>query len=840
MLMCRRSVIVGFMEWILFKLVRWTSSTRFALCMAMASSLCVVTLRGELTVLKSFGYPEACEEHPWAAVMEDNQGVLFGTSADGGIHQAGTVFRMNRDGTDHRILHHFFPADEGGGFPTASVVEGSDGLLYGTARGGDTVFRLEKDGSNFSVLHRFTPAPERPHEIFEPTTLLEGDDRVLYGITYHGGTSNRGSVYRLNRSGDGYQVLHSFTWSNGAHPGTLFEGSDGHLYGTCGLGGVFEKGTIFRLQKDGFGYTILRHMGAVTNDGASPLVSEGTDGVLYGTTYSGGASNRGTIFRIRKDGGDYQILHHFRSIPNDGSAPQGVIEAKDGKLYGHTRSAGILDGSGVVFSLEKNGSNYVVVRSLSRQDGYEPYSTLIQGSDGLLFGTTAAGGGPAGWGSGTVYSLRTNGSNFVVLRRFHPSGHDGMNPRGPLIEGTDGALYGTCSGGGASYSGTVFRLNKDGSQYRALHSFVDAILEGQLPLTSVIEGSDGQLYGTTSSGGLDSAWGTVFAIGKNGSGFSVLHHFTPNSTGDGGSPMTELVQGFDGKLYGTASIGVNSSGTLFVLGQEGSNYSVIHNFVHTEGPPGPVIKASDGRLYGVTGRGGGAGLGQVYRMNSDGSDVTGVHFFAGGTEDGAHPTDLLQGSDGKLYGTTVRGGELNAGVVFKMNIDGSEFSLLHSFRNDGWPTYLAQGRDGVLYGTTLEGGKEGRGSIYAVYRDSGYYRELYSFQARLNDGTYGVMYPRGVVQGSDGALYGATEWGGTLNFGIVFRFIVRPELSLVVQGDRTEIRARSTTDSLTIEASSDLSTWFEIASGRPTNGELFVESVAPLAPRFYRAVVNDD
>jgi uncharacterized repeat protein (TIGR03803 family) len=794
------------------------------------------TVRAELVVLKSFGYADQSGETPSSSLLEVDDGIFFGTCRDGGLYKGGTIFRINRDGTSYQTLHHFIRGDEGG-HPLASLVKGSDGLLYGTAGGesgeGGAIFRLDRDGGHFSLLHRF---PHNP--LYQPTTILEGRDRMLYGITFYGGTSDRGTAYRLNKSGDGYQVLHNFTSSSGEHPRGLIEGSDGLLYGTSVWGGAFDMGVIFSFQKDGSGYRVIYDMGATANDGVHPgFIFEASDGILYGTS-GWGLFHQGTVFRIGKDGSGYQVLHHFGSRPDDGSSPQGMTEGKDGKLYGHTDLGGV-NGRGIVFSVEKNGGNYTVIRDFIPGEGSGKFSPLIQGSDGLLYGTGAVGGADVtGDNFGTIYSLRTDGSNLVVLRRFHPAGYDGTQPVAPLAEGTDGALYGTTSGGGASGLGTVFKLNKDGGNYRILHSFLDAVEQGYGPSAALIEGADHRLYGTTLQGGRDYNWGTVFSLMKDGTGFSVLHHFTPRSTGDAGEPR-ELVEGADGRLYGTTGMGGSSSGTIFSVGKDGSNYSVVHDFAEIEGPPPKsLIKATDGWLYGLTSGGGASDLGSIYRVNLDGSAYSVVYSFSGGQHDGARPLDLLQGRDGKLYVTTISGGQYDGGVVLKMNPDGSDFLLLHNFPVNGTqrslPTHLTEGVDGVLYGTTAFGGKENRGSIYALYKDGSRYCTLYSFRGGSNDGAD----PLGVIQCGEGALYGTTYLGGHMDYGIVFRFVVRPELNLTVRGGVTEIRATGISDTLAIEASSDLATWTEIASGQPANGELTVEEVTSVVPRFYRAAAK--
>jgi uncharacterized repeat protein (TIGR03803 family) len=203
-------------------------------------------------------------------------------------------------------------------------------------------------------------------------------------------------------------------------------------------------------------------------------VVEGSDGALYGTTFSSGPNGGGTVFKVNKDGSGFRILHSFSVSSGDGRYPTAtVVEGSDGALYGTTHSGGTND-AGTVFKLSKDGSDYAVVHHFTRGpgDGWVPEAPLVEGSDGALYGTTTYGGitNPSPDGFGTVFKLNKDGSAYTVLYSFGGFTSDG-GPSG-LVEGSDGALYGTTVYGGYdSVGGTVFRLNKDGSGYLMLHSF---------------------------------------------------------------------------------------------------------------------------------------------------------------------------------------------------------------------------------------------------------------------------------------------------------------------------------------------------------------------------------
>jgi uncharacterized repeat protein (TIGR03803 family) len=219
----------------------------------------------------------------------------------------------------------------------------------------------------------------------------------------------------------------------------LIEGTDGALYGTTAAGGVsnFGFGTVFTLRKDGSGYAVIKRFGGT--DGERPYgdLVEGTAGALYGTTYGGGLSNLGTVFRLDKSGSNYRVLHNFLGGPDGKNPLAGLIRGTDGALYGTTEFSDSTT-RGTVFKLDEDGNNYVVLHAFSGPDGSQVQAKLLQGTDGALYGTTAFGGSGV---AGTVFKLNTDGSGFGLLRNFTTHGGDAAGPLGGLFEASDGVLY---------------------------------------------------------------------------------------------------------------------------------------------------------------------------------------------------------------------------------------------------------------------------------------------------------------------------------------------------------------------------------------------------------------
>jgi uncharacterized repeat protein (TIGR03803 family) len=319
--------------------------------------------------------------------------------------------------------------------------------------------------------------------------LIQASDGYFYGTTSGGGTADSGTVFKVDTSGN-LMTLYSFDGSNGGTPfAGLIQAADGNFYGTTFYGGT---GTAFEMNSSG-SVTILHSFVPSGSDGANPYggLIHASDGNFYGTTYYGGTTNAGTIFRMDASG-NVTFLHSF-STPN-GAAPYAApIQGSDGNFYGTTYYGGEAGGpgAGVVYKMDAGGT-VTVLHSFSGPDGEAPFAGLIQTSDGNLYGTTLGGGV---WGVGTVFKIDTSG-NLTVLHSFE--GLDGASPQGALIQGNDGNFYGTTSGGGTTGSGTIFKMDPSGN-VTVLHSFTAA--DGAVPEAGLTQGTDGNLYGTTYGGG---------------------------------------------------------------------------------------------------------------------------------------------------------------------------------------------------------------------------------------------------------------------------------------------------------------------------------------------------
>jgi uncharacterized repeat protein (TIGR03803 family) len=348
--------------------------------------------------------------------------------------------------------------------------------------------------------------------------------------------------------------------------------------------------------------------------------------IIYGINGNSGGSEYGSIFRVKTDGTGYTILKNFS---------QTYLNA-DGN---YTNSGG---------------------------------STLLAGLilDGnTLYGTASQGGA---FGKGTVFSLKTDGTDFTVLKQF--AGIDGKAPYAELLL-SGNVLYGTTAAGGISNKGTIFRLNTDGSDFALLKSFT--VTDGLLPLGSLTLSGD-TLYGTTLQGG---AWnyGTVFSINTNGTGFVTLKDFLGT---DGSRPRYNLVL-FRDTLFGTTEgDGDLSNSLIFKLNTDGTDFQIVKSF----SVPDPISGTNDDGFYvrsglvrlgevlfGTTSWGGNSGSGVIFALRMDNSAYTVLRCFSlvnnnGWNADGATPFPSLTRSGDTLFGTTQDGGSGGQGTLFSLNI----------------------------------------------------------------------------------------------------------------------------------------------------------------------------
>lgn len=797
--------------------------------------------------VRSFGIPDKLGDSPSGGVIEGADGKLYGTTVSGGANAGnGVVYTMERDGTGYTALHHFAGQPSDGGQSVAALTE-SAGVLFGiTANGGSAnggvAFKLNRDGSSYSVLHQFGSVPNDGSNLH--AGILVGSDGMLYGATRMGGTFGAGTLFKMNTDGSSYSVFYNFTGaSDGAQPrGTLIEISN-RLYGTMSNAGEAGRGVVFAINKDGSDFAVLHAFGGGPVDGADSWsgLLRGSDGSLYGTTRAGGSAGQGIVFKVNTDGSGYEALHHFGSS-NDGQQPwAGLVEGQDGKLYGAARNGGAHI-NGTAFRLNKDGGSYETLHHFNGgiDEGYRPEGTLIQSSDGALYGTTRLGGLA---NIGSVYKIQSDGSSFTTLHNFLGCGGDGAESSSRLLAASDGYLYGTTLEGGAFEYGVIFKVRPDGSAYQLLHNFRPDADDGINPYEGLTEDREGVLYGSTRFGGGSADAGTIFKLNRDGSGYQVIHRFT-KTLGTGSWPAGEMLVGSDGKLYGRSLAGgVSDGATVFRLNRDGSNFEILHDAARDGGNEFyayfGLIEASDGRLYGNSIGDGDQGGGAVFGLNKDGSDFKILHHFSATGTDGKYPEGgVMEASDGNLYGTTSAGGNFDWGALFRINKDGTGYTILHHFNAANDAAYypvgnLHEGPGGTLFGVAYFGGADASGAIYMLNPTSGAVTMLHSFiDAQRAGGNPNAT----LIRGADAGIYGVAVFGGEYGCGAIFRIApIAISVAKEVSTNRVRITGKAGQRYAIERADTLLSQWVEVTQIENLTGVAeFPDPTDGHAQRFYR------
>jgi uncharacterized repeat protein (TIGR03803 family) len=372
-----------------------------------------------------------------------------------------------------------------------------------------------------------------------------------------------------------FHSLFSFQGSNGANPGygNLVQGPDGNLYGTTEVS-TGTQGTVFKFattaSKPTTLYVFCSKSDPMCLYGAKPYggLTLASNGKFYGTTYNGGGGgNNGTVFQITSAGKLTNVYDFLGSTT--GSEPQAApFQAKDGNLYGTTTIGGSSN-LGTLYEMTTAGANEVSL-SFTGGNGELPYARLVQGTNGNIYGTTSQ----ATSGNGTVFAILPK-TGFARLHTFKGVANGG-NPYGGLIQASNGNFYGTTStGGGNSQGGTVFSMTPAG-KIKTIYSFCAKpnCTDGRNPLASLIQGTDGNLYGTTYNGGSNSnpnclsnsGCGTVFQITTAGKLTTIYNFCGLANCADGNQPEGGLVQATNGTFYGTTFAGGTAGiGTVFSL-----------------------------------------------------------------------------------------------------------------------------------------------------------------------------------------------------------------------------------------------------------------------------------
>ncbi len=589
----------------------------------------------------------------------------------------------------------------------------------------------------------------------------------FWGITYSGGTDGGGVIFKTDTIGNNQNVEYTFPIDNqGGNPNAdLCIATNGKLYGMTLVSGTFEKGVIFEYNPANNSYTKKIDFDGI-NKGARPRGSliQATNGKLYGMTEFGGTYNKGVLFEYDPANNSFTKKIDFDGISNGEKPCASLMQATNGKLYGTTPSGGA-NNMGTLFEYDiVNNQLIKKVDFIDTIGGHMPFSSLMQASNGKLYGMSAFGGIS---NKGVLFEYSIN--NNTMVKKVFFNGANGYNPHGSLIQATNGKLYGMTVNGGANNKGVIFEYNIVSDTLINKVDFDGT--NGRRPYGSLTQASNGNLYGLTRSGGPNDK-GVLFEYDINND--TCFKRVDFDKKNKGYMPNGSLIQTTNGKMYAmTYRGGISNMGVLFEYIPSSNIYTKKLDFmfaINGAKSSNSLIQASNGKLYGMTNIGGVYGNGVLYEYNTANHNFTKKVDFNDTISGAKAWGSLIQADNGKLYGMTEYGGVNNNGVLFEYDITLDTLIKKVDFSNNinGSSPYgaLIQATNGKLYGMTHDGGANNFGVLfeYDIANDT--------LVKKLDfDGVNTGKNPAGpLMQASNGNLYGMTEGGGANNYGVLFEY----------------------------------------------------------------------
>jgi uncharacterized repeat protein (TIGR03803 family) len=594
---------------------------------------------------KKISFDGSNGKNPYGSLMQAKNGKLYGMTYFGGINGIGVLFEW--DPITNLFVKKFDFDEQSGCCPTGSLIQASNGKLYGMTSAGGTncgvIFEFDISKNSYNkkidlgccptgsliqasngklygacgVIFEYNPLTNgykhvSPAGYGDYGSLIEAYNGKLYGMSYSGGTTNEGNIFEWDPATNEATKKVDLTWVNGRHPtGSLVQAFNGKLYGMTFGGGINSMGVLFEWDPETNIYSKKIDFDG-NNKGAYPGGSllQASNGRLYGLTTDGG-SGYGVLFEWNLANSTYTKKINFNASSN-GSGPNGsLVQADNGKLYGMTSGGGIAD-KGVIFEWDPVASRYTKKMSFLGTNGANPLDGFVIGSNGKLYGETSSGGD---YNCGVIFEWDPAKGTYTKLIDFNDT--NGANPNGPLLEVGDGKFYGTTKYGGTSGFGVLFEWEL---LTNTLVKKVDINEIGIYANSSLLEADNGKLFATTCCGGVTDYSGVIYEFDPATDKAQTINEGIMN-------PVSDLIQASNKKIYGL-----------------------------TSGYPFDTIS------------------GMLFEWDLNTGEFSNILYFYGDNYDDIGLSTLIEGSNGKLYGTVSRGGTMNKGMLFEWDINSNTFT----------------------------------------------------------------------------------------------------------------------------------------------------------------------
>jgi uncharacterized repeat protein (TIGR03803 family) len=701
------------------------------------------------------------------------QNELWGVSTYGG-NQYGTIYSF-ATGSNTISSQFDFIGPHMGISSYGELVLASNGKMYGMTQGGGiygygTIFEYDPTTAGYAKKYDFATATGG----YPFGKLIEVSNGIFYGMTTRGGLNDLGTVFEYNLNTNVYTKKIDFDgFGKGSKPfGSLLKASNGKLYGCTSEGGSQYAGTLFELDitTNSFQKKVefAGNSGSPYNAGTPRgHLIQASNSKLYGLSYDGGNQGIGAIFEYDIIADTCITVYSFNGSGN-GKYPYGsLMEASNGKLYGTTHEGG-LSNSGVIFEfdfLSQICTNKFNFHTNGGNPGTDPRGNLIQAPDGNLYGMTYGGGVSWGMNLGVLFKFNIATSSYSKMMDFNFT--DGALPWAGLINGPGNKLYGITVGGGISHSGVLFDYDPVTNLYTKKFDFSDAI-NGQTPQGGLMRASNGKLYGMTITGGVYNG-GTLYEFDPVTRIHTKKFDFV-DSYGLTSRPNALLIEALPGKLYGVtpygSSLGSGFDGIIFEYNFLTDTFIEKFAFPTTGqfgfSPNGSLFKHSNGKLYGTTYGGGTNNEGTLFEYDLSTASVTTLTNFA--VSNGRPVSSPIEAPNGRLYG-------LANNIAYHYDPVAMTYSLMTGFGiTPGAPTgQLTLAPNGYMYGLNTNGGIGGVGAILRFNPTTNGYNKVADFSSNF----FNIMgkSPHGTLSlAPDGNLYGVTTEGGLYNYGVIFKF----------------------------------------------------------------------